>query len=285
MRTIIKTKAILLPALTLVMLLFCGCDNYVGVEWVVDYKAVGKWDLPDRKACAEGFYQTLLTHPDWKGEFNVGNANAWEKHFKRGSKGGVDSDWIDAVNFAYFAGHGAGAGNKPTGVGKGGGFTFGVDKNDDWVLSSVLFNCEPSWGDKTLDWIVLDVCSALATNEDGNGYPLHKRWANSQVMHGLHLILGFGTSATDQADRGKFFAEYLLGIRGGKKHTIREAWMKATKDTESLLYDTDVVKGACLSAFNSDRHTFDDYIYGCGPVCKDPDPSSQVYFLFAWPCN
>ncbi|NIP24720.1 MAG: hypothetical protein GWN55_04835 [Phycisphaerae bacterium] len=256
-----------------------GCRNYAGVEWVVDYSKVGKPNVPCRKDCAEGFYNTIIQHPDWVGHFNVGNANAWEKHFKRKSKGGIDDNWIDAVDIAYFAGHGAGAGTKPTGVGTGGGFTFGVDKNDDWVLSAAPFNREPRWGDKDLEWIVLDICSPLALKSDGAGYALSKRWMNSDVMRGLHYILGFRTVAHDNCHRGRIFAEYLTGKRDGKNYTIREAWRKATEDTE-----WSEVQGAYLRAYSPGCNTYNDHLHEYGPVSADPEPACQCYCYSSWSC-
>lgn len=270
-----RRKGILMLALGIIVSGMYACSSPVGVEWVTDYSAVGKPNVPDRKPCAEGFYNTMIADSDWSGYFNKGNANAWEEHFKRKSKGGTDSDWIDDVAFAYFAGHGAGAGTVKTGVGTGGGFTFGVNAHDDWVMSAAPFNREPRWGDGDLNWIVLDVCSALAQKKDGAGYALSTRWANSDVMHGLHYILGFSTSATDSGYRGKIFAEYLTGKRGGKKHTVREAWRKATEDTEDYPYD-----GAYLRAYSPGADTIDDYI----SVSKDPDPKVQKYSHVSWPC-
>ncbi|MCP4155942.1 MAG: hypothetical protein GY757_49925, partial [bacterium] len=224
------------PLLLLILLVIVlyGCPHYVGVEWVVDYSAVGKSVVEGRGSCATGFYTTIKAHPKWKGRFNNGNADAWEEHFKKASKGGTDSNWIDNVDFAYFAGHGAGAGYFSSGVGRGGGFTFGQYAHDDWVLSAIPNNSEPCWGDKRLKWIVLDVCSALARKNDGDGveYTIDERWANTRVMRGLHYILGFRTFAGDSSERGRIFAEYLTGARDGVKYTIREAWHKATADTE-----------------------------------------------------
>jgi hypothetical protein len=275
-------KVVLMLIIVMLVSGMCGCKSYVGVEWVTDYSAVGKDNVAHRKPCAEGFYNTIISaHPDWVGRFNQGNANAWEEHFKRTSKGGTDDDWVDNVDFAYFAGHGAADGILPTNVGRGGGFTFGVNAHDDWVLSAAPFNREPRWGDKYLNWIVLDVCSALAPKSDGDGvdYTLCERWANSDVMHGLHYILGFRTLATDSDNRGMIFAEYLTGKRGGKNHTVREAWIKATKDTEYPEY-----KGAYLRADSSGSDTFNDHIYNFGHVSKDPDPASQCYWYCSWPC-
>lgn len=261
----------------------CGCKHYVGVEWVVDYSAVGKSSPALRDDCAQGFYNAICAYPDWEGKFDRGNANAWEEHFKRASMGGTDANWIDDVDIAYFAGHGAGPGSiaGPTGVGRGGGFTFGVNAHDDWVLAAIPGNREPRWGDGDLEWIVLDVCSALAFKSDGDGvlYTLCERWANSDVMYGLHYILGFRTLAHDDGDRGKFFAEYLTGVRDGTKYTVRQAWRKATEDTEGY-----TVQGAYLRASSPGCNTYDDHIYGCGSVSKDPDPVCQCYCYSSWPC-
>ncbi len=268
----------------LVLILVCGCPNRVGVEWVVDYSSVGKWSPPDRDDCAQGFYDEIRAHPDWDGIFDQGDAAAWEKHFKRSTMGGLDADWIDKVDFAYFAGHGAGEGTitGPTGVGRGGGFTFGVDANDDWVLGSIPSAREPQWGDGRLEWIVLDVCSALAIKSDGDGvdYTVWERWGNSDVMQGLHYILGFRSSAYDSGDRGRFFAEYLTGTRDGTQYTVREAWRKATEDTEGAS-----VEGAYLRAYSTGSNTLNDHIYEYGWVSDDPDPATQNFAHNSWPCN
>ncbi|MCK4420575.1 hypothetical protein KAW18_12855 [candidate division WOR-3 bacterium] len=284
MVTKIPTRVFVILTICLFIVSICGCKNYVGIEWVVDYSAVGKSSPQCRDDCAEGFYNEICALPDWIGRFNRGDANAWEEHFKCPEMGGTDPDWIDNVDLAYFSGHGAGEGTiaGPTGVGRGGGFTFGIDAHDDWVLSAIPSNREPKWGDKKLEWIVLDVCSALAFKSDGDGvlYTICERWANSDVMHGLHYILGFRTLAHDSCNRGKFFAEYLTGTRDGTKYTVREAWRKATEDTEGLS-----VKGAYLRASSPGCNTYNDHIHDCGSVSKDPDPACQCYCYSSWPCN
>jgi hypothetical protein len=259
----------------------CGCYYYVGVEWVVNYSAVGKPNVYCRDDNANGFYNTIVAHPDWKGRFNRGDSAAWEEHFKRVSKGGTDPDWIDKVHFAFFSGHGAGAGFVSTGVGRGGGFTFGQYAHDDWVLASIPPNREPRWGDGILNWIVLDVCSALARKSDGDGvlYTVWERWGNSDVMYGLHYILGFRTSAYDSCSRGRIFAEYLTGARDGVKYTIREAWIKATADTEGS-----PVMGAYLRAASPGSDTYNDHLYGCGTVSNDPNPAAQTIWYSSWNC-
>lgn len=284
MNTKIFTRSCLIFLISLFVSVMYGCKHYVGVEWVEDYSAVGKWSPPCRDDCAIGFYNTICAYSDWNGKFNKGNADAWEEHFKRPSMGGTDDSWVDDVDFAYFSGHGAGEGTiaGSTGVGRGGGFTFGVNAHDDWFLAAIPGNREPQWGNKNLEWIVLDVCSALARKSDGDGveYTLCERWANSEVMHGLHYILGFRDPAHDSCDRGTIFAEYLTGLRDGTKYTVREAWRKATEDTEWIS-----VRGAYLRASSSGADTYNDHIHNCGSVSNDPDPACQCYCYSSWPCN
>ncbi len=178
---------------------FAACEKAeVGVEWVNSYTAVGKGNLSYMDYCAEGFYNVIKSHSEWAGEFNVGNANAWEKHFKKSSLGGLDDSWVDAVDLVMFAGHGS----AKTGTGRGSAFTFGQNANDDWYLASIPSNREPRWGDGDLEWIIFNSCSILCRQGDTSPYPdeepvlynICQRWANSDVMHGLHYILGFRTT-------------------------------------------------------------------------------------------
>ena len=266
-----------------------GCEtNEVAVEWVTDYSAVGKHDVFGRQACATDFYNHIVAQTDWQGNFNLGNANAWEEHFKRESLGGTDTDWIDSVDIAYFAGHGSAEGTHPdgspmpTGVGRGGGFTFGVDAHDDWVLAAEPpASREPRWGDSDLEWIVLDVCSALTlTGDPGDLYGLGDRWANSDVMRGLHAIMGFATVAHDSSSRGRYFAEYLTGDRGdGTPRTMLNAWMWATIETEGA-----GIEGAYLGAESAGTDTLNDHLREFGAVSGDPDYSTQMLHYYHWSC-
>lgn len=283
-----KNSVTVLFVLSLLVLALAGCEEpEVGVEWVNNYTAVGKSNLSYMDDCAQGFYNVIASDPEWTGEFNVGNSNAWEKHFKKSSLGGLDDSWVDAVDLAMFAGHGS----AKTGTGRGSAFTFGQNANDDWYLASIPSNREPRWGDDDLEWIIFNSCSILCRQGDISPHPdeepvlynICQRWANSDVMHGLHYILGFRTTTWDYTseDRGEIFAEYLLGLRGsGTKHTIRCAWILATKETDMDLSNL----GAYLRAYSSEADTLNDHIWECGSVSKDPDPSTQCYAYCSWPC-
>lgn len=276
---------LVLPMLAAVL----GCEtNEVAAEWVTNYSAVGKGNVPGRQACATGFYNHIVAQTDWQGNFNRGNADAWEEHFKRESLGGTDTEWIDSVDIAYFAGHGSAEGMHPdgspmpTGVGRGGGFTFGVDAHDDWVLAAEPPSSrEARWGDSDLEWIVLDVCSALTLSGDpGDLYTLGDRWGNSDVMRGLHAIMGFATPAYDSSTRGRYFAEYLTGARGdGTPHTMMGAWTWATLETEGA-----GVEGAYLGAESTGTDTLHDHLREFGPVSADPDHATQILHFYSWPC-
>jgi hypothetical protein len=257
----------------------------VGVEWVNEYHNImGKETLTYRDQCAGGFYTALVNGPAlWKGAFNVGNEKAWEKHFKKQQLGGIDYQWADAVDFAYFAGHGA----HNTGFGTGGGFTFGVNANDDWVLACVPGTREPRWGDGSLRWIVLDVCAALAVHQWGDTsanepplYELWDRWANSEVMAGLHFIFGFRTEAYDSGDRGKLFADFITGTGVSQKYPVRIAWRYATVNSEW----SDHIS-ASLYAASPGADPGNESIFGYGTVSKDPNPVNQIYYISSWPCH
>jgi hypothetical protein len=270
------------------MFVFSACEEpEVGVEWVNQYSAVWKDNLNYMDDCANGFYDVISSHPDWEGKFNVGNANAWEKHFKKESLGGLDSTWIDAVDLAMFAGHGS----AETGTGRGSAFTFGQNAHDDWYLVSIPTDREPRWGDGDLEWIIFNSCSILCRlgdvsahpDEEPVSYSICQRWANSDVMHGLHYILGFRTTTYDYTsrDRGEIFAQYLMGLRGdGTKHTVRCAWILATIETDQTASNL----GAYLRAQSDGANTKNDHIWECGSVSDDPDPASQCYWYCSWPC-
>ncbi len=57
---------------------------------------------------------------NFQGVFNYGNTNANEKHWEKSSVGGNDYNYVDDVDFTYFAGHG-----------KTGYFRFSTDTDGD----------------------------------------------------------------------------------------------------------------------------------------------------------
>lgn len=170
----------------------------VGVEWVNDYGNKASY-LPKTDDDALGLYHVLV-EDGWSGTFSYGNGNAWEKDWKLGSNGGTENRYTDAVDLAYFSGHG-----DPKGI----YFGVGGEDFDDWQASPN--DCQAAWGDGDAEWVALAACLTL---DNAVGW--------SQCMNGLHLILGFQTPMAD-VEHGYWFARYL-----SYGYTMSQAWFKAT---------------------------------------------------------
>jgi hypothetical protein len=216
----------------------------IGIEWVRQYHGLAS-DLNNTKPQAEGFYNTLSATR----RFQWGDDLAWDRDFEQQGVGspasGSDTIWADNVDMVFFSGHGS-----PN------GFHFGV-KTDDAVARPT----EIRWGDKDLEWIALDACNVLESAGvfDRWGWPVFK---------GLHYILGFHTTTSDEADRGRLLAQYL-----NNGETMRRAWIKACQDTEGS--DT---QWAYLRADAEGTDTYNDHWWGKGSVSADPDSPNVLYY-------
>ena len=220
----------------------------VGIEWVQDYHSRTS-NLDNTKAQAEGFYNTLSAIR----AFNWGDDLAWDQDFEQAGKGtpaqGTDTDWAENVDFVFFSGHGS-----PQ------GFMFGVKKWDNAGAGSR----EISWGEGDLDWIALDACEVLSRDD------IFARWG-WPVFNGLHMILGFHTTCSDEPDRGRLLAQYL-----NAGWTVRQAWIRACQDTE----DSDVT-WAYLRADGHGTDTYNDHWWGKGHVSEDPDNPTSLFYARA----
>ncbi|CAO5234855.1 DUF6345 domain-containing protein [Frankia sp. AgKG'84/4] len=215
----------------------------VGVEWVRQYNGLAG-NLTNTKAQAEGFLNTL----SGTAVFNWGDNNAWDKDFEQagvGSPGdGDDSIWVDNVDFVFFSGHGS-----PD------RFYFGVSLDDSFAK-----NTEINWGDDELEFIALDACNVL--ERDG----VFDRWR--PAFRGLHFMLGFHTTTSDEANRGRALAQYL-----NAGWTVREAWIRAAQDTESSS-----TQWAYLRADGVNISTYNDHWHGKGPLAADPDNPTTLWY-------
>lgn len=233
----------------------------VGVEWTRVY---GFWyDDPDegfvwlKSLVAEdatGFYNKLDSD-GWSKEFYWHDSSAYEEHFKKEGLGGTDSSYVDAVDFAYYSGHGS-----PT------GFYFNND-HDDKKLRCTDTHHDAEWGDYNLEWIALSCCQVLSDRS----YPgeWYERWA-FDVFKGLHQIQGFYTDMDVDPNYGEIFATYMID----NEYTIREAWFKAADDTQSSGRIA-----AVLGVNDSGYSTWDDHLWGHGSVA--PDKSDPMHFFRA----
>lgn len=216
----------------------------IGIEWVRQYHGLAS-NLNNTKPQAEGFYNTLSATR----RFQWGDDLAWDQDFEQQGLGspatGTDTTWADNVDMVFFSGHGS-----------PGGFLFGV-KTDDARAKPT----EIRWGDKELEFIALDACNVLSV--DG----VFDRWG-WPVFKGLHYILGFHTTTSDEPDRGRLLAQYL-----NAGETMRRAWIKACQDTENA----DTV-WAYLRADTASTDTYNDHWWGKGSVSTDPyNPTVLVH--------
>jgi hypothetical protein len=216
----------------------------IGIEWVKKYNGLAS-NLSNTKPQAEGFYNTLSATRS----FNWGDDLAWDQDFETQGLGspasGTDTTWADNVDMVFFSGHG-----NPS------GFFFGK-KIDDAEAKST----EIRWGDKELEYIVLDACNVLEENG------VFGRWG-WPVFKGLHYILGFHTTTSDEADRGRILAQYL-----NAGNTVRQAWIKACQDTEGS-----GTQWAYLRADAPGTDTYHDHWWGKGSVSPDPDNPNVLYY-------
>ena len=185
----------------------------VGVEYIADYPGTDH-DLPCAANNANGVYNTLRSSP-WfwgPGSYLWGNANAWEEDFKTNRAGGTKNSWADNVDLVFYEGHG-----NPT------LFTFetptGGGTHDDSYLTYNDVDTRRwglyggGWGSKNLKWLGLLSCSVLADSHQND-------W--SYTMDGLHLLMGFATTAYDVCGFGQTFAQRVLA-----GNSIRDAWFVA----------------------------------------------------------
>lgn len=123
-----------------------------------------------------------------------------------------------------------------------------------------VHHSEVRWGNKTLNWIALDACEVL--KEDG----VFDRWRDA--FNGLHIMLGFHTTTSDESKRGRYLAFYLTC-----GYTFIEAWKKACKETESSTTEWAYMRSGGGNGVN----TYNDHWYGSGWVSPDPTNKWRAY--------
>ncbi len=233
-------------------------NNYeVGVEWVENYGPCGFGNLPGLRTDAESFYNAL-GNIGWTKSFDWGDGNAWESDFEKSSVGGSDYYYGDAVDFAYFTGHGS-----PD------AFYFGSPSDGDGAITCRVHTSEASWGETDLEWLVLKACQTLEFSDWG----VFDKW--SPAFQGLHQILGYDT-ITYSYSMGDTFAKHMTGYWSwywfwyvwNPPKQISSAWYQANIDIQPS-----DVWSATLSTCDSSG----DYLPGYGSVSGDGSNSCMTY--------
>lgn len=243
-------------------------DTEVGVEWVSDYEDSGSSDLYWAPEIAEGFYYSLGGH-GWTQRFDYGhgpdmygdpNYTASERHFEKSEVGGSDSSYVDAVDFAWYCGHGYK--NE---------LYFGFNDDGDNIEGTRLgvYWDEAEWGDGDLEWIVLHTCDVLY-DDPASGWDVFDHWG-WPVFRGLHAILGFKT-ATYGGTSGYDFVNYMTDERD--PYPITEAWYLETKAHQD---------SSVWAAYLAEWHCESDYLPGHGTVGPDVNPPITLVYMY-WQC-
>jgi len=237
-----------------------GDDNTkeVGIEWI---GLTGLPPLPFTEQNIEGFYNWMGILGGHQRTFNWGEYAAWEEDFKYEAIGGTDYDWVDAVDFVYYQGHG-----NPNGV-------FFSSQHD----SMFLDHSEAKWGDGDLEWIVLDACEPLEW-ENGIDENVFQRWG--PALQGVHMICSFSTGSLNAQIRGARFGMYLTFPFF--RYTIKQAWFQACADTEGS-----ATRAAILYATKSPDpwnpkldDPVNDHAHGFGYVSSDPTPATTNWWVW-----
>ncbi|MFW9770404.1 MAG: DUF6345 domain-containing protein [Candidatus Thorarchaeota archaeon] len=231
----------------------------VGIEWC----GWSVWKpLPNSEKNSEGFYNWMGGPGGYSQEFNWGDYSAWERDFKAEAYGGIDDEWVDAVDFVYYQDHGG-----PDGV------KFRSNEDD-----KTLHFRECRWGDGDLDTIVIDACSPLRW-ENNTGHNVFERWANT--LQGIHMVCGFGSTSHNRQTRGGKFALYMTGFYTIPAHTIKDAWFRACSETEG----SDIISAVFYASKSSNPlnpqqdDPVNDHAYGFGYVCTDPVPGTFGWYV------
>jgi hypothetical protein len=216
-----------------------------GAEFGVE-RAVSDLGGPEQSGYVNRMDDEVIKRFNWTG------ASSWERDFKDTETWatGLDHLYVDAVDQAFYVGHGW-----------GGGVTFESSHDD----GDLLYTDVPgAWGDGNLEWMVLLSCQVLKASEGGQAW--WQRWG--PVFDGLHLLLGYQTNAAANTQTATRFAEYQLGRSFGFVTItlpIRAAWCQAKSEAQPN--DREAVVMGVIGP--SGLSNYNDYFWSKGPVGPD----------------
>jgi hypothetical protein len=234
----------------------------VGVEWCglsyLDRPLTGP--EPDTGK----FYHHMGSTAGYSQEFNWGEWNAWNSDFLATEHNGNDTEWIDAVDFVYYAGHG-----NPNAI----SFTS-VNGMDQYANFNKL-----KLGDGDLETLAMISCNVLAFY---NFYGLNVFELWGPVLHGVHQICGFATGAKASHSMGLTFALHMTGQYPLPALTIMESWFRAGMERQppdkiiAVFYGTN-----STNPFQPQLDDpINDHAKGFGYVCSDPLPENMEWYVY-----
>ena len=218
--------------------------------------------LPGSQNNAKGFVDGLAAE-GWKTRFNWGDGNAFESDWR-----GNDDDWVDAVDFVFYAGHANGNG-------------WVLSKPDDGFLDFAETGGAPGtpgdlWGQHDLEWMIIAACGPLQDDvlSKGGGNVL-SRWDGA--FDGLHTLMGYGAITFDNETEGKKVVEYA---RGGQP--LIDAWFRTAREIQPSTNGKSAPNGptvyvGAMWVSKSDANPRMDHLWNRGSVSADPtSPTSKT---------
>ncbi len=222
----------------------------LGADWIGHYD-----DMPTIPSWQPtyGFVDKLVS-AGWQKNFLWEDDTAYESDFKRDDSGGEDHIWVDAVDIAWFAGHGNGGELY---------FNYGQSEEDRVLKSFYLdrlpgdhplaYQDEARWGDQDLEWIFLFSCNTLQ-RYDGTKGGSDFGWA----LNGAHLVCGAVDKMWVQYDDGFHVARYLVDY----DWKVVDSWFWGCNVHQPA--------GRMLRVIGENEACGDDHIWGHGWVSQDP---------------
>ena len=231
----------------------------------------GKWELGTEGSAgnlttataAERYGMYYWLNGWFTRRFDYNEATTWETDYKGSTLGGSDDSYTDAVDLAFYVGHGS-----------PGTFTFFNSAHNDAWLSSPN-DCNTSWGNNDNEWLALTSCQVLSGSGLGS---------MAQCMNRQHLILGFVSNASAHNNWWETQAyHYGRFMRFG--YNMTQSWFNACDiaqrghvarviaEETACFNDNPYYSSVCSDILDNDYYW---YTHNCGTASPSAIPLSQL---------
>lgn len=209
-----------------------------GYEYGVSYDSTGGLGVNYNSASD---FSSQMNADGWTRVFFWGNNAAFEKDWKDAALGGWDNSYADAVDLAFFEGHGS-----PSGI------HFPNSCCDDSQCSY----SDARWGDLDAEWIAAHSCSVLADSHLSD-------WAYTVCGdNGAHMMCSHKNTVFATNAGGRWAQLMRSGF------PVKSAWFVQHVEKQP----SDVIARVIAT-----QATANDHIWGHGSVASDPAPGTTWY--------
>jgi len=179
--------------LVAVILFIMAATNVLAYSFGVSYDSTGGLGVNYNSAHD---FANRMKADGWSQKFLWGDSNAWEDDWKDVTKGGGDKNYADAVDVAFWEGHGSPG-------------CLCLFSPDDTCVSYD----DARWGDWNAEWILAHSCSVLADDHLSD-------WAYKACGYGAHGMCSHKTTC-NACNAGDRMAQLLVA-----GWTFKDAWFQ-----------------------------------------------------------